>query len=172
MGDDFDVWREGHLLTQRSGNEFDKATIPERMLTETHFHRLLAEWTKDRRRDTAYSLWGFDRETGKWVCDASFFDIIRGTQQNSWIGGHVLNPYWGSGYATESFEAMLELGFEVIGLHRIEALTETHNTGALSVLKKMNFRHEGVSKRRVLHRGKWRDAEVYAMTSEEHFRSL
>src|SRR5262245_14832205 len=57
-----------------------------------------------------------------------------------WIG----RPLWGRGYATEAAGAMLNYGFETVGLHKIHAYHYTRNPASGRVLEKIGMRPEGV----------------------------
>ncbi|MBD3237107.1 MAG: GNAT family N-acetyltransferase [Candidatus Eisenbacteria bacterium] len=47
--------------------------------------------------------------------------------------------YWGAGYATEAGAAMLELGFDVVGLERIVGIVHGENRASLRVLRKLGM---------------------------------
>ncbi|MFA6761013.1 MAG: GNAT family protein [Sulfuricurvum sp.] len=51
--------------------------------------------------------------------------------------------YWGMGIATDATKAILKFGFEVIGLHRIQAGVFASNIGSIRVLEKIGFVLEG-----------------------------
>lgn len=168
--DDYEAWRDGHLAHPNMASPFDDVPKSRDALTRDHFQQVVARSDASRRTDQEYILWGFERESGQWIGAVSLFDVLRGTQQNAWIGGYLLNSHWAKGYAEEAGSTILQLGFQVIGLHRIEALTAQDNQPAQRVLTRLKFRHEGQSRRRVLNRGAWRDVEVYALTSEDYFQ--
>src|SRR5260370_1268650 len=56
-----------------------------------------------------------------------------------WIGV----PYWGKGYATEAAMALVQYGFETLGLYRIFASHFPHNLASARSLRKIGMRHEG-----------------------------
>ena len=49
---------------------------------------------------------------------------------------------WGRGYATEAAQAILQFGFQELGLHRIWANTLAVNKGSANVLAKLGMRQE------------------------------
>lgn len=171
MMDDYEAWRDGHLAHPNMASPFDDVPKSRNELTRDHFQQVIDKSDALRRADQEYILWGFERESGQWVGAASLFDVLRGTQQNAWIGGYLLNSHWSKGYAEEAGQVILQIGFQTIGLHRIEALTSQDNRPTQRVLARLGFRHEGQSRRRVLNRGAWRDVEVFALTSEDYFHS-
>jgi [ribosomal protein S5]-alanine N-acetyltransferase len=80
-----------------------------------------------------------------------------------WIG----LPYWGNGYATEAARAIVQYGFETLGLHRIFASHVTHNPASGRILRKIGMRHEGVHRAHILKWGEFLDLEMYGMLAPD-----
>ena len=90
--------------------------------------------------------------------------IGEGTQQAEM--GFVISPdRWGSGYATESAEAVLHFGFQSLGLHRIWATCRPENVASARVLERIGMQREGRLRDHVRIRGHWRDSLLYAAIS-------
>ncbi len=80
-----------------------------------------------------------------------------------WIGV----PFWNRGYATEGAEAMVNQGFDVLGLNRIEAQYLVRNPASSRVMEKLGMTHEGIHRQYIV---KWdipEDIGVYAMLASE-----
>lgn len=58
------------------------------------------------------------------------------------VGYAFLEHYWGKGYASESVEAVLAYGRDVLGLKRIVAITAPDNHASIRVLEKMGLQFE------------------------------
>ncbi len=71
------------------------------------------------------------------------------------IGWGVNSDRTGRGLATEIGTAMLHLGFNRLGLHRIYAQCQTENLASRRVMAKLGMRQEGVLRQNVLARGSW-----------------
>ena len=52
-------------------------------------------------------------------------------------------PYWGHGYATEAANAVLQVGFEHLGLSEIVAFTVVNNFRSRAVMERLNMSHSG-----------------------------
>jgi ribosomal-protein-alanine N-acetyltransferase len=79
------------------------------------------------------------------------------------LGYRVGKAYWNNGFCTEAVRAMLEYGFEVLGLDRIYAFHVTRNPASRSVMQKVNMKREGLMRQHLL---KWdvrEDLEVYGI---------
>ncbi|GAA2706629.1 GNAT family N-acetyltransferase [Micromonospora olivasterospora] len=82
--------------------------------------------------------------------------------------GYVLHPdHWGAGLGTELSRLLLRLGFERVGLHRIEATTRPDHVASCRVLEKAGRRREGLSRDHLLVRGRWWDSVRYAVLATE-----
>jgi RimJ/RimL family protein N-acetyltransferase len=84
------------------------------------------------------------------------------------IFGYVLHrDYWGCGYATEASRALLDFGFDRLGLHRITATCDVENKASYRVLEKLGMRREGHFWKDALKRDEYRDTYLYAVLEEE-----
>lgn len=80
-----------------------------------------------------------------------------------WIG----LPHWGKGYATEAAKALVQYGFEILGLHRIFACHFARNSASARVLLKVGMRHEGRQRAHVVKWGEFIDLEMYGILSSD-----
>ncbi len=71
--------------------------------------------------------------------------------------------FWKQGYATESLNNILKLGFKNLGLHRIEAGCAVENIASLKVLEKAGMKREGRKRKILPIRGAWADNYFYAI---------
>ena len=73
----------------------------------------------------------------------------------------------GKGVATEAARALLGLGFETMGLHRILMRIGVGNHPSRRVAEKLGFSYEGIAREEILVRGRWMDHEVYSLLEQE-----
>ncbi|GAA2169620.1 GNAT family N-acetyltransferase [Actinomadura napierensis] len=82
--------------------------------------------------------------------------------------GYILNPaFHGRGIATEAAEAVLRLGFEGLGLHRIVGRLDGRNAASARVLERLGMRREAHLLQNEMVKGEWTDEVIYAMLSGE-----
>lgn len=82
--------------------------------------------------------------------------------------GYIFNPdFAGRGYASEAVAAMLKLGFEAIGFHRIFARLDAANEGSVGVVERLGFRREAHHIQNDRFDGRWGDEYVYALLASE-----
>ena len=84
------------------------------------------------------------------------------------VGFLVPPEHQGRGYATEAAGALLELGFETFGLHRIVGRLEARNTASARVLEKLGMRREAHLVENELVKGEWQSELVYARLRASH----
>jgi RimJ/RimL family protein N-acetyltransferase len=80
-----------------------------------------------------------------------------------WIG----KPFWGRGYATEAGRAVIQFGFEVLGLNKIHAAVFTKNPASDRVIRKLGMKWEGRLREHDLKWGAYEDIDVYAVLAKE-----
>ena len=82
--------------------------------------------------------------------------------------GFVLHPaYQGKGYAREASQAMLRLGFEGLGLHRVIGACDTRNVPSWQLLSRLGMRREAHFVEDELFKGEFGDQYIYAMLDRE-----
>ena len=87
--------------------------------------------------------------------------------------GYVINPALGGrGYATEAAHAMLRLGFEGIGLHRIVARIEERNEPSVKLARRLGMRQEARLVHNEIFKGEWSTEVVFAMLADEWYALL
>ncbi|WP_244304256.1 GNAT family N-acetyltransferase [Streptomyces lydicus] len=106
------------------------------------------------------------RETGTLVGDVTFVLTSREHRQGGI--GYVFDPaHTGRGYATEASRALLELAFEQLRLHRVQAELDGRNTASARLLERLGMRREGHLRENEFLDGEWSDEVVYAMLARE-----
>lgn len=82
--------------------------------------------------------------------------------------GYVLHPdHHGRGFATEVATALLRLGFEDVGMHRICGRADGRNEASARVLAKAGMRREAYLRENEFVKGEWVDEVIYALLAQE-----
>lgn len=82
------------------------------------------------------------------------------------IGFWIAEPFWGQGYATEAVGAILQFGFDMIGLHKITAACFKDNPASGRVLTKNGMVQEGELRDHVRKGGTFRTVIQYGVIRE------
>ena len=82
--------------------------------------------------------------------------------------GFIIHPdHGGRGFATEAAEAMLALGFEDLGLHRIYGSTEARNAPSARLMERLGMRLEAHLIENEFVKGEWQSELDYAILDRE-----
>jgi RimJ/RimL family protein N-acetyltransferase len=105
-------------------------------------------------------------ETGELAGDCVLF--WRSQEHQKGEVGYTFNPaYRGRGLATEAVGALLRLGFEGLGLHRITGHLDARNIASARVLERAGLRREAHLVENEFVKGEWSDELVYAILRSE-----
>lgn len=82
--------------------------------------------------------------------------------------GYIFNPdFGGQGYATEAVKALVRVGFEEVGFHRIFARLDSENLRSVGVVERLGFRCEAHLIENDCFDGRWGSEFIYAMLKSE-----
>tara|TARA_R110000868_G_scaffold19588_3_gene84304 strand:+ start:2663 stop:3217 length:555 start_codon:yes stop_codon:yes gene_type:complete len=98
-----------------------------------------AAWEKSANRHLIIETRG---ETGGEMCGMA--GIFRRTAQSEWeIGYWIAKPFWGSGYATEAGQALIDYARDELAAAVVTAGHYDDNPASGRVLEKLGFRYTG-----------------------------
>lgn len=90
------------------------------------------------------------------------------TKHRSGDIGYALNhEYSGNGYMTEAVNRILQVGFQVLDLHRIWAVADVENTASWRLMERVGMLREGMLRQDKLVRGTWRDSYLYSILASD-----
>ncbi len=164
---DYENWQQAYSMLRPAQNEWDEGPWKSRELTLAKFKAYLRKTRSLSKNGQFYDFGVFRKDDGVLVGFVSLMDISRMIFQNAYLGYRIFNNYWGMGYASEACLAGIKIAFKELRLHRIEAGIEPHNKPSIRVAKAIGLRKEGLSLRRLLVRGRWKDVAIYAGTCED-----
>lgn len=85
------------------------------------------------------------------------------------LGYAIGEEYWGNGIMTEAARAVIQFGFEELGLDLISIYRNPQNGRSGRVIDKCGFTYEGTLRRAYqIYDGTIRDVACYSMTKEEY----
>ncbi|HVM35606.1 MAG TPA: GNAT family protein [Actinomycetota bacterium] len=124
----------------------------------------------DRRaaaEDRAYALGVFLPDEERLVGRVALSNIVRASWQNATLGYFIGQHFTGRGLATQAVRLVLQVAFENLSLHRVQAAAMPRNSASIRVLEKAGFVHEGMARRYLEINGIWEDHLLYGVTVEE-----
>ena len=84
------------------------------------------------------------------------------------IGYWIRSGDTSQGFATEATAAVVRVGFEDLGFHKLVLRIAIGNKGSERVAEKLHFSREGVLREELLIRGRWIDHTLFSMLDREY----
>jgi RimJ/RimL family protein N-acetyltransferase len=107
-----------------------------------------------------------ERESGALVGDVVLF--WRSETDRAGEVGYIFDPrFSGRGYATEAVDALLALGFDGLGLHRIAARIDERNSASARVVERLGFRREACLVESEWFKDEWTTLLIYGLLETE-----
>jgi RimJ/RimL family protein N-acetyltransferase len=156
------------LLAYRNRPDVCRYVPFEPMTREVINERLASQWANTELTDEgqALTLGITVAGTGQLVGDVMLFWHSR--EHRGGEIGYVLHPdFSGHGYATEAAHALLSLGFDHLGLHRIIARIDERNEPSAKVARRLGMRQEARLVHNELFKGEWSTELDFAMLADE-----
>lgn len=97
------------------------------------------------------------REDGRMVADIGISDVARGAFQSGHLGYSVDADRLRRGIASWAVDAVVDVAFNDLGLHRLQAATLVDNLASQRVLQRCEFERIGVAAGYLAIAGGWRD---------------
>ena len=94
-------------------------------------------------------------------------EIVRGVFQSAYLGYYAFAPHNGLGLMSEGMQLLQRHAFSTLKLHRIEANIQPDNLDSIALVKATGFQLEGLSRRYLKIRGRWRDHQRWALLAED-----
>jgi len=161
--DDFYAYRSLPEVTRYIFDEpSDRADATRRLTNAVAMDELNAE-------DDWLVMAVYEPEAGKVIGDV----VLKWLNDKDRQGelGYIFNPaFHGRGLAREASEAILKLGFDDLGLHRISATCDPRNEPSWRLMERLGMRREAHFRECETLGGEWADVLVYAMLAEEYRR--
>jgi RimJ/RimL family protein N-acetyltransferase len=131
---------------------------------------LIRAWRAQFDTDQDYVYGIFDRENSA---------VLGGTGLHARIGKNSREiGYWvrveavNRGIATETAAALTKVGFEIMGLDRMEIHCDVRNVRSAAVPRKLGYIHDATLRRRSITIGALADSMIWTMFADEYPNSL
>jgi RimJ/RimL family protein N-acetyltransferase len=123
-------------------------------------------FTAIKREGEGLSLAVVRRDSGAMIGEVSL--ILRSEEYRQGEIGFIIHPdHGGQGFGTEAGQAMLALGFEGMGLHRIFGSCEARNNASARLMERLGMRLEAHLIENEFVKGEWQSELDYAILDRE-----
>lgn len=137
--------------------------------TQNPFSRAQIEaYIQRQRQDDCRASFGIAcREDDNLVGEVVINDICRNNRSAN-LRIAIADAHTGKGYGTEALQLMLDYGFGMLNLHRIELDVYSINERAAHVYEKVGFKREGVKRQNWYYGHKYYDSIMMSILEEEY----
>lgn len=127
--------------------------------SEEFQRRALARELRNARSLSSVKYWMHLREEGEGtiIGMVALSNIVFGAFQSAYVSYNLDTGHTGQGYMQEAVQKLIEIAFEDIGLHRLEANIMPSNGPSLRLAERLGFENEGLAKQYLHINGKWED---------------
>ena len=114
-----------------------------------------------------YNRWGLVRKSDHQLIGTCGYHKWDKRYFRAEIGYDLSPGFWGQGYMAEALRAVLQNGFERMGLNRIDALVSIENDRSVRLLQQAGFKLEGILRDYFFLDGKFYDHYLFALLQKE-----
>ena len=140
----------------------------ERFTTVAYQRALLRQDRQMEKESRGVRLWLFRREDPETAIGCVVLsNIILGAFRSCTVAYKMDKDLLRQGYASEAVLAVVELAFQGLNLHRIEANILPRNAASLALARKCGFKEEGLSPKYLCINGVWEDHIHMVRLNEE-----
>ncbi|RNB69072.1 GNAT family N-acetyltransferase [Brevibacillus panacihumi] len=108
------------------------------------------------------------RENDQVIGDVQIGGIDR-NNRNAYIRIAIdSSKFQGKGYGSEAMLLMLDYGFGILNLHRIELNVFAYNARAIHTYEKLGFQREGVQRQALYYNHEYHDSILMSMLADEY----
>lgn len=121
---------------------------------------------EDIRVGRGMRLYLAEKQNPEVICGmVGLNNIVWGSVQSCTLGYKIDKNLQGRGYATQAVKRAIEIAFQVLKLHRVEANIMPRNAASIRVVEKCGMEREGYSRGYLEIAGKWEDHLRYAVVN-------
>jgi len=125
------------------------------------------EWYANLKKNSTGVWWAvIDKNSGEFLGAGGYNDLSK-EHAKAEIGFWLLQEAWGKGIMKEVMPKLFELGFDELGLNRIEGYVFSENSKCKKAIEKINFKHEGTMKECEKKHGEFKSVDIYAILKSE-----
>ncbi|MFZ3591157.1 GNAT family N-acetyltransferase [Bacillus sp. DJP31] len=158
---DFENWFLQNNNTMRSQHKYDEGKMDMSFCTEDWFALMVEKHQQLAKDDKAYVFGIFRKEDNAHIGVIDFSTLIRQDFQWARFGYTILNQHWNKGYGKEAVKKSLNLAFEKLNYHRIEAHINLDNVASIKLAESVGMQYECIRKGFIQEFGDWTDNLVY-----------
>ncbi|WP_407644102.1 GNAT family N-acetyltransferase [Filobacillus milosensis] len=158
---DYENWLNEFKNRYPSKHRHDQGKVDMSVCTREWFYNLVEKHQDLALTDTAHVFGVFRKRDGTHLGMVDFSTIERDDFQWGRIGYSIHNQYWRQGYAKEAVTEALNIAFNYLKFHRIEAHINLDNPASINLAESVGMDYECTRKNFIFEFGEWTDNLIY-----------
>ena len=128
---------------------------------------LLIEEIERLFEDRELFQWGIcSKDTGEILGTCTLWQLDQGNLRAE-LGIAIRSRSWGQGYGREALNLLMDFGFEILQLNRLEADVDPNNERSLALFEGLGFRREGYLRERWQIAGQAQDSVLLGLLKRD-----
>ncbi len=164
--DDYSSWLTEYENRLPSQHKYDDGKIDMGICTKEWFSELVTQHYQMAVDDNVYVFSVFRKEDNAHIGVIDFSTIMRREFQWARFGYTIHNHFWRRGYGKEAVKAAIELAFEKLNYHRIEAHINLDNNASIKLAESVGMVYECTRKGFIYEDDEWTDHLVYYINAK------
>ncbi|WP_136417352.1 GNAT family protein [Herbaspirillum sp. ST 5-3] len=111
--------------------------------------------------------WGLERIQDRRLIGTCGLFRWNKSWRNCVIGYEIERDSHGQGYMREALTAVLDYGFNIMHLHRVQAETHPDNLASIGLATHLGFRFEGLHREQAFWGGRYHDLNCYSLLEQD-----
>lgn len=111
--------------------------------------------------------WALERKQDRQLIGTCGLFRWNKSWRNCVIGYEIKRAHQRQGYMREAVSAILDYGFDVMSLHRVQAETHPDNQASIGLATRLGFRFEGVHREQAYWDGRFHDLNCYSLLQHD-----
>ncbi|GGI39389.1 GNAT family N-acetyltransferase [Mammaliicoccus stepanovicii] len=133
-----------------------------------NYRKNIEKYLEEMKNDDGYHYVIIEGKSHKIIGTINLFAVVRHNMQSCMMGYALDEAYGGKGYATQAAQKLINIAFEELGFHRVEAGVQPVNKASIRVLEKAGMTREGLNRSNVRVNGVWKDHYLYAIVNDRY----
>lgn len=159
--DDYINWLNEFENRFPSQYRHDQGKVDMTECTRDWFHHLVDRHQELACTDAVYVFGVFRKEDGTHLGTIDIATLARANFQWASFGYTIHNQYWRQGYGKEAVKEALNMAFEHLKFHRIEAHINLDNIPSIKLAERVGMEFECIRKGFIHEYDEWTDHLVY-----------
>ena len=165
---DYEYWIEGIHDRYPSQNTYDADKMDLNGWNQEKFNEdVVAKFETFWEKDEVYVFGVFRKSDQKHIGKVEICTLMRDEFQWGLLGYTIHNQFWRKGYGKEAVKETLNMAFETLGFHRIEAHINIDNRPSIQLAESVGMDYECTRKAFIYEGHEWTDNLVYYMNQSK-----